>query len=639
MEPISTTICVISFLFGAGYITKKVTDSVNKGHKNKKRKIELKGKTIEQAREDNKKAQEEKKEARDALEEQERKNRELQKEIEQAKKKAKDTMVTLEEQLTNGQKASQNYSDILKGIEDRINKNNSIISDIGKNIDDKNYPQGECIKYGLKLTTRSQVYEIYLNEPIDENKITFKNLPKEAKINLINAQRHINYHYPTKETREQVTKLDISGKKLEGHLDLSDFINLEELNCFENKLTSLNLSNCQKLENLYCSRNQLTSLDVSNCANSIKLNCSNNNLTKLILPTNPTNLKELYLSNNNLPEQDLSFLKFISKMSKLEFLNISYTDINEVNIDKLPKSLARIEYSTDLRPDCKLTKIVPLLNKYFDLTQLSGQELIEKFIQQQAAGGFSKIYKANCKEIKKYDEYTESEEVVLKILNNSKEITHEFLTEITNTNLVGGLVVNCCDSIPLPQKIKDEKENNTPISQQFKVIEKEYNDFSLNTPYKIHANAITTSKPINTRLITELLSSKMSSLDLSKTILNYHSTELDFDITTSISTTELTKRLRSMSMEEAHKKEPKTVKLDRIEGKELFSEPMLIDYKWTDINIGLKATDYNLATWLRDIKQLTTEQVLKHYNLEQLKQEYQNYLNNQLQTNIEQLPK
>ncbi|CAG8513541.1 9180_t:CDS:2 [Ambispora leptoticha] len=52
---------------------------------------------------------------------------------------------------------------------------------------------------------------------------------KDDKINLINAQRDINYHYPTKEEREKETKLDISDKNLE--------VNLEELNLSNNKFT------------------------------------------------------------------------------------------------------------------------------------------------------------------------------------------------------------------------------------------------------------------------------------------------------------------------------------------------------------------------------------------------------------------
>ncbi|CAG8700695.1 21165_t:CDS:2, partial [Racocetra persica] len=43
--------------------------------------------------------------------------------------------------------------------------------------------------------------------------------------------------------------------------NLSDFVNLEELVCYDNELTSLNLNNCTKLREIRCSDNQLTNLD------------------------------------------------------------------------------------------------------------------------------------------------------------------------------------------------------------------------------------------------------------------------------------------------------------------------------------------------------------------------------------------
>ena len=117
---------------------------------------------------------------------------------------------------------------------------------------------------------------------------------------------------------------------MEGNLDLSDFINLRELDCVSNKLTSLNLIKCQQLEKINCSSNLLTKLvinnncqitslscafngltvlDVSNCQQLTSLNCFYNLLTSLTLPADLTSLKFLCLSNNNFPFQDLSFLK------------------------------------------------------------------------------------------------------------------------------------------------------------------------------------------------------------------------------------------------------------------------------------------------------------------------------------------
>jgi len=52
-------------------------------------------------------------------------------------------------------------------------------------------------------------------------------------------------------------------------------------------------------------------------------------------------------------------------MKQLRTLNISNTDINEVNIEQLPESLKEIYYSIEYRSNCQLTTIIPQLDKYF----------------------------------------------------------------------------------------------------------------------------------------------------------------------------------------------------------------------------------------------------------------------------------
>jgi len=54
---------------------------------------------------------------------------------------------------------------------------------------------------------------------------------------------------------------------LTGHLDLSDFVNLETLDCCYNELTSLDLSNNHKLGALSCHNNRINSLEISNLKN------------------------------------------------------------------------------------------------------------------------------------------------------------------------------------------------------------------------------------------------------------------------------------------------------------------------------------------------------------------------------------
>src|SRR5436853_6687931 len=75
----------------------KATKAYGKHSKRQKEKLSLKGKSLEEAREDNKKAREEEKKLREELEEQERKNKELEKELEQAKQKANDSSLSEEE--------------------------------------------------------------------------------------------------------------------------------------------------------------------------------------------------------------------------------------------------------------------------------------------------------------------------------------------------------------------------------------------------------------------------------------------------------------------------------------------------------------------------------------------------------------
>jgi len=95
---------------------------------------------------------------------------------------------------------------------------------------------------------------------------------------------------------ETISNIDVSGRNIKSLPDLTRFKNLENLYCFNNKLTSLP-SLPQNLQKLYCYNNQLTSLP-SLPENLEKLFCSNNQLTSL--PSLPLNLKLLYCSYNQL---------------------------------------------------------------------------------------------------------------------------------------------------------------------------------------------------------------------------------------------------------------------------------------------------------------------------------------------------
>ncbi|CAB4415370.1 unnamed protein product [Rhizophagus irregularis] len=211
---------------------------------------------------------------------------------------------------------------------------------------------------------------------------------------ISNAQKYLRNTYPTKKEREKVTRLIINKKKLEYHLDLSDFVNLEKLNCSENELTSLDISKNKQLTEIDCSQNKLISLDLSNCLN-IKLVTANcNQLNELKLPVSNDlkleylnlldnsysqnldcfnqlfNLKELLIGNIDGDRIQLGIynqfhgsLKPLKNLIKLESLSINNTDI-EFGLEFLPDSIKNFRCLADQRTEAKVKKIYEQLEEY-----------------------------------------------------------------------------------------------------------------------------------------------------------------------------------------------------------------------------------------------------------------------------------
>ncbi|CAH1755675.1 7412_t:CDS:10 [Entrophospora sp. SA101] len=296
---------------------------------------------------------------------------------------------------------------------------------------------------------------------------------------------------PSSKERDKITKLNIRDKNLEGDLDLSDFVNCQILNCLNNKITSLNLSNCLKLKKLNCSFNKLTNLHLDNLTQLQRIDCDNNYLNSFDYSVlNPEKLIYLCINANNLPKQDLSVFSKFTNLEQLRELYISNTDLNEVDVNKLPPNLEYINYSTTGRPTCKLTEIVPLLKKrnYYD----------------------------KCQDI-----FNDGGIIVLKTLNNSQNITIGFLTEIANTKLVDFDSVKCYDTDPLKRPSADELyealedweneiifKKDTKFTRQLQAAEQHNQTLPKEVrfpKYEIHQGACYHSKSINTQQITQLL--------------------------------------------------------------------------------------------------------------------------------------
>ena len=78
---------------------------------------------------------------------------------------------------------------------------------------------------------------------------------------MVQAQEWLDANYP-KEERSEIKTLNISNKGLEGSLDLGDFMNLEELDCRDNKLTSLKV-NYPNITKIRFNNNKIKDFDFS----------------------------------------------------------------------------------------------------------------------------------------------------------------------------------------------------------------------------------------------------------------------------------------------------------------------------------------------------------------------------------------
>ena len=104
---------------------------------------------------------------------------------------------------------------------------------------------------------------------------------------------------------ESTISLDVSGKGISDLTGIESFVNLDKLDCSDNRLTSLDVSGCTALKELWCGGNQLTSLDVSNNTSLTYLFCSVNKLTSLDVSNNIA-LSHLDCSDNQLTSLDVS---------------------------------------------------------------------------------------------------------------------------------------------------------------------------------------------------------------------------------------------------------------------------------------------------------------------------------------------
>jgi Leucine-rich repeat (LRR) protein len=176
---------------------------------------------------------------------------------------------------------------------------------------------------------------------------TFSLTPKLLDRQRMEVQTELllSQNYPP-EQRSKIDFLEISEKGLLGLLDLTDFISLEELYCYDNQLTRIEFADSifDKLRVLHVGNNNFFSQDLSLFSHFTKLevlNLENNNfIGSLKVLKNLVNLRSLDISNTNID----SGLIYLSDQLESLFCRVE----KEVRCQKISEELK--EY--DLGHDC-----------------------------------------------------------------------------------------------------------------------------------------------------------------------------------------------------------------------------------------------------------------------------------------------
>ena len=128
---------------------------------------------------------------------------------------------------------------------------------------------------------------------------------------------------------------------------------MEEIVCNVNQLTEIKLGNLAQLRKLFCRNNCLTDIDYSVLSPEklTELSIRNNNLSEqnISVFSKFTKLKLLRVGNDDKEEIEkgkynhfVGSLNSLKELTDLEILDISNTDIGQLNIKNLPEKIREI---------------------------------------------------------------------------------------------------------------------------------------------------------------------------------------------------------------------------------------------------------------------------------------------------------
>ena len=165
--------------------------------------------------------------------------------------------------------------------------------------------------------------------------IDAENFPDENFRNYILDQEYGKDGILSDEEIASVKEITVFGMGIQDLKGIEFFRALEDLNCNNNQLTSLNVSENTAMVNLFCTNNQLTSIDLSKNTDLIGFACENNKLTTLDVSNNAS-LTYLYCNNNQLTSLD------VSQNTLLIYLECYGNKIRGAEMDALVNSLPKL---------------------------------------------------------------------------------------------------------------------------------------------------------------------------------------------------------------------------------------------------------------------------------------------------------
>ena len=194
----------------------------------------------------------------------------------------------------------------------------------------------------LTVTGNAALETLYCNScptlttvDASNNKLTTIDVENNTAMTTLNCSKNSNLSSITDlSTCTKLTTLDISSCNFSS-FNVSPFNYLQELNCYENKLTSLNVSGKTSLKRLLCYKNQLTSLNVQGCSSMTFLSTGGNKLTSLYVQ-GCSSLNDVRVHGNKFTEAGMSTLinslptRTSSSPGQLYVLN--YLDYDEQNV-------------------------------------------------------------------------------------------------------------------------------------------------------------------------------------------------------------------------------------------------------------------------------------------------------------------